>query len=300
MRAFLKVSLTVSFVVALLMLSVGPAGAGGAPPLNDWSAWQKYFTPIIPGTVVNGGNPPGRPIPTANPSSALIFAWLNSFVPPPQALVAHDEEVAKGPNHGSVIGHGPAIGPFGNNNGFAAGGELFNVTDALFEPFNNFYGETWRMIPNLWGAYAYQGADIVTFDNENVVKNESPYANGYSMKIAGSNPFEAGISRQIMVKPGAEVRVRVMYALYDHGGTHGGNVWQYDWACLGVKADDTDAVWVNGPWHGQWLPLEYTTKAGPEGRIMIFLQVMSKLPENVNAYFDNVQVWVDGQPFTGS
>ena len=39
--------------------------------------------------------------------------------------------------------------------------------------------------------------------------------------------------------------------------------------------------------------------AGPEGRIMIFLQVISPLAENVNAYFDNVQVWVNGEPYTG-
>ena len=63
--------------------------------------------------------------------------------------------------------------------------------------------------------------------------------------------------------------------------------------------DDTDATWVNGPWHGQWLPLEQTVVAGKQGRIMIFLQVISPMPENTNAYFDNVQVWVDGQPYTG-
>ena len=80
---------------------------------------------------------------------------------------------------------------------------------------------------------------------------------------------------------------------------HGGEVWTYDWATLGVKCDDMDAEWVNGPWHGQWLPLEHTVVAGPEGRIMIFLQVISPLAENINGYFDDVQVWVDGEPYAG-
>jgi hypothetical protein len=39
--------------------------------------------------------------------------------------------------------------------------------------------------------------------------------------------------------------------------------------------------------------------AGPEGRIMIFLQVISPLAENTNAYFDDVQIWVDGEPYDG-
>jgi hypothetical protein len=189
----------------------------------------------------------------------------------------------------------------GSSNPWAVGGVL--KTDAnpgpFFETFDSFYGETWRWIPNKWGAYAYRGADSVTFDREQVVKNAMPTDGTYSLKIAGSVPFEAGVSRTIKVTPGAEVKVRVMYALYDHGGTYGGNVLTYDWAAMGVKVDDCDATWVNGPWHGQWLPLEQTVKAGKDGRIMIFLQILSPLAENVNGYFDNVQVWVDGKPFNG-
>jgi hypothetical protein len=157
------------------------------------------------------------------------------------------------------------------------------------------------MIPDKWGAYAYcDTAGSVTIDREQVHKNEAPTDGTYSLKIAGSVPFAAGVSRTIKVPANAEVKVRVMYALYDHGGVHGGNVWTYDNASLGVKVDDFDATWVNGPSHGQWLPLEQTVKAGEKGQIMIFLQVISPLPENTNAYFDNVQVWVNGQPYAGS
>jgi hypothetical protein len=231
------------------------------------------------------------------------MAWVNSIDSLPEpAMQAHAEEVARGDDHSTIVGHGPAKGEPASRNAWATGGVLRNEarTGTYFETFDNFYGETWRMLPHLWGGYAYQGAEWVTLDREQVHKDEGPYDGSYSMKIAGSVPFEAGISRTIEVNEGDEVTVRVMYLLYDHGGEHDGNVWTYDWAALGVKCDDMDAEWVNGPWHGQWLPLEHTVIAGPEGRIMIFLQVISPLAENVNGYFDDVQVWVNGEPYAGS
>ncbi len=296
------VPFTLLAIVALLVVSVGAVSASGSPPLSDWSAWQAYFTPIVPHTAQDAGSPDGRPIPTVSPSKALLMAWVNSIGSLPEpAMTAHAEEVARGSDHSTIIGHGPAKGEPSSRNAWATGNVLRNDSNPgpFFETFDSFYGDTWRMLPDQWGGYAYRGADSVTLDREQFVKDESPYDGSYSMKIAGSVPFEAGISREIIVKPGSEVRVRVMYAMYDHGGEHAGNVWTYDWAALGVKSDDTDAQWVNGPWHGEWLPLELTVTAGPQGRIMIFLQVISPMPENTNAYFDNVQVWVDGKPFTG-
>jgi hypothetical protein len=302
MRRRRVVSLSSLAVVLLLVLSTLGISADGGCTMSDWSQWQKYFTPIIPAGPDGPGNPAGRPIPTKSPSDALLMAWVNSIPSlPPPAFAAHAEEVARGPNHSTIIGHGPAKDYAANTNAWATGGVLRADLNPgpFFEVFNDWYGETWRMIPHKWGAYAYRGADSVTIDREQVVKNSTPTDGTYSLKIAGSVPFEAGVSRTIKVTPGAEVKVRVMYALYDHGGTYGGNVLTYDWAAMGVKVDDCDATWVNGPWHGQWLPLEQTVKAGKDGRIMIFLQVISPLAENVNAYFDNVQVWVDGKPFSG-
>lgn len=296
------VPVTILVVVTLLVVSMGSASASGNAPMSDWSAWEAYFTPIIPASAHGPGNPPGLPIPTKSPSSAELQAWVNMIhMLPEPAMMAHAEEVARGDDHSTIVGHGPAKTGDNARNPWAYGNQLLDDANPgpFFETFDNFYGYTWRFIPHLWGAYAYRGADSVTFDREQVVKDQSPYDGSYSMKIAASVPFEAGISREIHVPPGSEVKVRVMYLLYDHGGVHGDEVWTYDWAALGVKCDDYDAEWVNGPWHGQWLPLEHTVMAGPEGRIMIFLQVISPLPENTNAYFDNVQVWVNGQPYQG-
>lgn len=294
---------TLLVIAALAVASAGSVSASGSAPMSDWSAWQAYFTPIVPTSPSSNGSPAGLPIPTKSPSFAALQAWVNMIPSLPEpAMMAHAEEVARGVDHSTIVGHGPAKGEPASRNAWATGGVLRNDSNSgpFFETFDNFYGQTWRSLPHLWGGYAYRGAESVTLDKERVHKDEAPYDTSYSMKIAASVPFEAGISREIKVKPGAEVKVRVMYLLYDHGGLHGGEVWTYDWAALGIKCDDMDAEWVNGPWHGQWLPLEHTVKAGPEGRIMIFLQVISPLAENVNGYFDNVQVWVDGEPYTGS
>lgn len=301
MRQRYAYALTSLAVVLLLVLSTAGISADGGCTMSDWSKWQAYFTPLIPAGPNGPGNPVGRPIPTKSPADGLLSAWVNMLhLAPPPALVAHAEEVARGVNHGTIIGHGPAKGEPASINAWATGGVLrkdFNP-GPFFEVFNDWYGETWRMIPHKWGAYAYRGADSVTIDREMVHKNEAPTDGTYSLKIAGSVPFEAGVSRTIKVTPGAAVKVRVMYALYDHGGFYGGNVMTYDWVSMGVKVDDCDATWVNGPWHGEWLPLEQTVTAGAQGRIMIFLQAQTPMAENVNAYFDNVQVWVDGKAYS--
>jgi len=283
-------------VVLLLVLSTAGISADGGCTLSDWSKWQAYFTPLIPAGPNSPGNPVGRPIPTKSPSTAQIEAWVNMLrsTMSPAEFAAHAEEVARGPNHSTIIGHGPAKGEPDSVNAWATGGVLRTDKNPgpFFEAFNDWYGETWRMIPHKWGAYAYTGADSVTIDREQTIASQAA-SPSYSLKIAASVPFEAGISRTIMVKPGATVKVAVMYALYDHDqGT-------WDWASMGVKVDDCDATWVNGPWHGQWLQLEQTVTAGAQGRIMIFLQVQSRMAENVNGYFDNVQVWVDGKPYIG-
>lgn len=296
-RRILVVALLVGVVV--VTLTAGAAQAAGS--MSDWSNWKTLYTQIIPPRDGTTGNPTARPIPIAAVDNSYIQAWVNaiSSLPAP-AMAAHAEEAAKAAAHSSIVGHGPAADYPASKNAWAVGGEITNADNPgpFFETFDNWYGNTWSFIPHKWGVYAYQGAKNVTIDREQVHKDESPYDGSYSLKIASNVPFEAGASRTIHVKPGSEVTVEAMYLLYEHGGKYGGNVLTYDWASMGIKADDTDAEWVNGPWHGQWLPLRHTVKAGERGDIMIFLQVQSPVAENVNGYFDNVRVWVDGKPYT--
>ncbi|MCD6290248.1 MAG: hypothetical protein J7M34_07060 [Anaerolineae bacterium] len=305
---------TAIFIGALvIVLTVGAAQADCK--LSDWSAWQANYTSIEPPRDGSGGNPADRPIPIPNPGDAELQAWVNSISAlPSPAMTAHAEEVARGDDHSTIVGHGPAKGEPDSRNAWATGGVLRDDSNPgpFFETFDEWYGNTWTWVPHQWGAYAYRGAKHVTFDREQVHKDESPYDGGYSLKIASTSPFEAGVSRTIYVPYKTEtVTVEVMYLLYDHGGKHGGNVWTYDWVSLGIKGGCCDAEWVNGPYHGQWLPLKHTItldkaalqakcnlKEGDKIPIMIFLQAQSPLPENTNAYFDNVRVWVDGEPYT--
>jgi len=98
-------------VVLLLVLSTASISADGGCTLSDWSKWQTYFTPLIPAGPDGPGNPAGRPIPTKSPSDVLLMAWVNMLhLAPPPALAAHNEEVARGPDHSTIIGHGPAKG----------------------------------------------------------------------------------------------------------------------------------------------------------------------------------------------
>ena len=289
----------IAMLVGMLVVALTAGGVQASG--SDWSSWKAIYTQVIPPRDGTTGNPVDRPIPIAAIGNEYLQAWVNAIPSlPAPAMAAHAEEVARGDDHSTVVGHGPAKGEPDSVNAWATGGVLRNDLNPgpFFETFDNWYGNTWTFVPHKWGLYAYRGAKNVTFDLEQVHKDEAPYDGGYSLKIASNAPFEAGTSRTIYVKPNAEVTVEVMYLLYDHGGKYGGNVFTYDWASLGIKADDADAEWVNGYSHGQWWPLRHTIKAGPKGEIMIFLQAQSPLAENVNAYFDNVRVWVDGVPYT--
>ena len=301
MRHRCAYALTSLAVVLLLVFSTGSVSADGIETTTDWSKWQPYFMPVIPAEPNNPANLAGRPIPPKSPSDAqpMVSENMHNLAPLP-VLAAHAEEIARGSDQSMSSEYGPADGEPDSVNAWARGGVLRTDKNPgpFFEAFNDWYGETRQMTPHQWGAYAYTGADNVTIDREQIHKNEPPTDGTYSLNIAASVPFEAGVSRTIRVKPGSQVTVRVMSRLYNLGGPRGGDL-TYDWISMGVKVDDYEATWVNGYWHGQWLPLEQTVTAGKDGRIMIFLQVQSRTAENVNGYFDNVQVWVDGEPFTG-
>ncbi len=116
---------TLLAVVVLLVVSVGGAGASGGAPMSDWSAWQAYFTPIVPPSASGPGSPAGRPIPTKSPSFAELQAWVNMIPSLPEpAMTAHAEEVARGVDHSTIVGHGPAKSEPASTNAWAVGGVL--------------------------------------------------------------------------------------------------------------------------------------------------------------------------------
>ncbi|HRX03909.1 MAG TPA: hypothetical protein P5148_12240, partial [Anaerolineae bacterium] len=149
-------------VVALLAMSASVVGASGSAPVSDWSSWQANFTPIVPPSPNGPGSPAGLPIPTKSPSNASLQAWVN-MIPsfPEPSMAAHAEEVARGDNHSTIVGHGPAATGLAARNEWAFGNQLLSSANPgpFFETFDHFYGTTWRMIPDNWGGYAYRGAD---------------------------------------------------------------------------------------------------------------------------------------------
>ncbi len=154
-----------------------------------------------------------------------------------------------------------------------------------------------------WGPFAvddggfYRSRNVV-FSMERVVGPGKHYGDGYSLKIASTQPYAAGVGSPIIeVDPGDQVTVKARYLIYNHGNISTGNQWAYDWASLGVKPDaygDT-AIYVNGYVRGQWAELTNTITAGQSGKIMVLLQAQSPAALNSNIYFDDVEIYVNGK-----
>ncbi len=156
-----------------------------------------------------------------------------------------------------------------------------------------------------WGPFAvddgFRQAKNTTFSLERVVGPGENYGEGYAVKIASNQPYAGGFgSPLIPVRPGATVTVRVKYLIWDYIQDPGRAAEVRDWASMGVKPDAHagDAVYVNGYVRGQWAQLQNTVVAGPGGQIMILIQGESVAAVNSNIYFDDVQVFVDGEPIT--
>ncbi len=155
-----------------------------------------------------------------------------------------------------------------------------------------------------WGPFAvddggFYRARNVVFSRESVVGPGRNYGSGYSLKISSTQPYAAGYgSPVISVKPGAQVMVKVRYLIYNHGNIAANNQWAYDWASLGVKPDAYGdvAIYVNGYVRGEWAEMVNTVTAGSSGKIMVLLQAHSPAALNSNIYFDDVEIWVDGEP----
>lgn len=170
-------------------------------------------------------------------------------------------------------------------------------------------GTSWKDHYAGWGFFAvdnprYYRAQPVAFSfdaNVNNFRNNNE-DNGISAKITSNQPYAAGFgSPLIPVRPGDEIRVIARYLMSNQPPEHA-----YDWVSLGIKPDDnpidpnaipekTNAVYANGFVRGRWAALEQTTIA-QGNHVMVMLQGQSPAAINSNIWFDDVEIFVNGNP----
>ncbi|MBX3054374.1 MAG: hypothetical protein KF753_23070 [Caldilineaceae bacterium] len=178
------------------------------------------------------------------------------------------------------------------------GGALFRTPTACltFNDANLWNGQvTWAAYGN-WGTFAVDDGGFYRPSNVNFSR-EAAVGDDYSFKIAGSQPYAAGlISPIIHAPPGAIVEVGLKYLMFDHEGLRVGDQIVNDWVSLGVKPDahKEAARYVNGYSRGEWSRLNNSVVAGESGEVLVLIQAESPAPFNSNVYFDNVEIVVDG------
>ncbi|NJN84130.1 MAG: hypothetical protein HC802_18880 [Caldilineaceae bacterium] len=175
------------------------------------------------------------------------------------------------------------------------------ATGGVCNDFNvaaDWHGEPWTSYYAGWGSFAaddgYYQAKNVTFDLERSVGPGKNYGkNQASMKIASNQPYDAGVmSPAIKVKPGQWVKVRVKYLVYNHD-SDGMN---YDYASMGIIPRlGQRAIYTFGYHRGEWAVLEQEVRAHGD-EVVVMLQGHSPAALNSNIYFDDVQIWIEGEP----
>jgi len=159
-------------------------------------------------------------------------------------------------------------------------------------PMRDYYGG-WA--PHIPEDDIYKGK-YINFSRERAIGPGINAGRGYSAKISSSYPYSAGYNSPLFrVPPGSKVTVKVNYLLWHHG-YHGP---KSDWASMSVKPDATgnEALYApNGLIRGSWAQLEKTIVAGSTGQIMILLRAQSEAAVNSNVYFDDIRIFVNGEP----
>ena len=174
----------------------------------------------------------------------------------------------------------------------------FNI-QSLWSSHNNTAGNLWNDSYAGWRAFAYDNGDLfrahhVAIARERTVGPGSKSGGGqYSLKIAGHQPYAAGLRGPVLdVAPTSVIEVSVKYMIFDHD-TRGQD---YDWVSLGIKPDahGKEASYRNGYVRGMWTELHHSVISGHSGQIMIMIQAHSPAALNSNIYFDDIQIAVDG------
>ncbi len=207
---------------------------------------------------------------------------------------------------GAMVQSQPVSGPgvLTAADGMSSGETLFQSPTACLT-FNNqekWNGHIWYAAYGNWGTFSvddggFYKPDHVRFDMERITGPGDRSGAEFSFKIAGDQPYAAGlVSPVISAPPGAVVAVRIKYLMYNHNGVQVGNQIVNDWVSLGLKANahGDEAAYVNGYVRGEWAELVNSVVAGESGQILVLIQAESPAALNSNIYFDDVEIAVDG------
>lgn len=201
---------------------------------------------------------------------------------------------------------GPGV--LGAADAMSSGSALFASPVACLT-FNNerkWNGHIWYAAYGNWGTFSvddggFYRPEHVTFDMERAVGPGDRSGSEFSFKIAGDQPYAAGlVSPIIEAAPGAVVSVRVKYLMFNHDGLRVGSQIVNDWVSLGLKPDahGEEAIYINGYLRGRWSELIHTVVAGESGQVLILLQAESPAALNSNVYFDDIEIAIDGSFLT--
>ncbi len=257
---------------------------------------------LVPLTVQAKDPPQPTPIPSTGlqpgpiPNTRLVSPRRAFYAP----LTAEEQEGAAVTNSLTQAPTGPVPEPIGN------AGALFADRDACltFDEPQLWVGHSWSRQYAGWGMQGLTErplyfAQNLTFDEETAV------ASVRSLKIGGDKPFRGLIvSPTFKVPAGAEVVVRASYYI-----RLGANQYSRDdesvWAAINVNAVEGTAVEDYGPTNGYlkngaWHRFESRLTMGPQGGAINVVLLGNNVFTNasVAVYFDNVEIWINGEPMT--
>lgn len=257
---------------------------------------------LVPLTVLAKDPPQPTPIPATGlqpgpiPNTRLVSPRRAYYEP----LTAEEQEGAAVTQSLMQAPTGPVPEPISN-----AGG-LFADRDACltFDDPQLWVGNTWSRQYAGWGMQGLTErplyfAQNLTFDEETAI------ASVRSLKIGGDKPFRGlVVSPTFKVPAGAEVVVRASYYI-----RLGANQYARDdesvWAAINVNAVEGTAVEDYGPTNGYlkndaWHRFESRLTMGPQDGAINVVLLGNNVFTNagVAVYFDNVEIWVNGEPLS--
>lgn len=207
---------------------------------------------------------------------------------------------------GAMVQSQPVDGPgvLTGADGMSSGGTLFRSPTACltFDEESKWNGHIWYAAYGNWGTFSVDDGGFykpqhVRFDMERTTGPGDRAGSEFSLKVAGDQPYAAGlVSPVIHAPPGSVVGVSVKYLMFNQDGVRVGSQVVNDWVSLGLKpnAHGQEAVYVNGYVRGEWSELVNTVVTGESGEILVLIQAESPAALNSNIYFDDVEITIDG------